>query len=293
MDDDKIREKAKDITTKLNGKYPGIISEEVVSLFLSDLYSSEYSTSEIDAKIDESVARVVKSYTGRKNRNRDRSLERQYDLNEMFNCRIMNDTLHIHVVSESVKEDIAKLGLRGFMEFSEERLRDAFGKISGVIQLDENLDVQNIFAVSPLLKVSAVQALFRKYGFDAGMTKNEKFMEMFGTRKVGQALISRDKFLEMAQANNLSPVANGENSAKTEEDSAKDSGELQRMISESRESSMEQKQEMEQKSDNKVLVKEMSSNNSGEGGYGTVLGVVLSIISVSFILAGLILGLLS
>lgn len=237
---------------------------------------------EIEKKIDEGVKRVVSSYTKR-SRRRDKSLERHYDLNEMFDCRITNNTLHIHVVPKSVKEDIAKMGFKKFIGLSDEMLFDAFCKISDVIQLEENLNIENIFAVSPLLKVSAVQALFRKYDFEVRMTKREEFIEMFGTKKVGEATIKRDKFMAM--------VNERMSTKKMENEVVNDELELEKMLNESEEANTEEKQAVEQKSDNKVLVKKRETSN--EEGYGTVFGVVLVIISITFILSGLFIRMLS
>ena len=67
MDELEVRKRANEIATSLNNKYPGIIHEDVVNLFLSDLYNSELSDVEINEKIDAAIERVVKSYTDRKN----------------------------------------------------------------------------------------------------------------------------------------------------------------------------------------------------------------------------------
>ena len=282
MNELEIRKRAVDITSNLNEKYPGIIHEDVVNLFLTDLYDSDLSDAEIEKKIDEGINRVVSRYVGR-NRRRDKSLERYYDLNEMFDCRITNNTLHIHVVPKSVKEDIARVGLKKFIGISDERLFDAFCKISDIIQLEENLHIENVFAVSPLLKVSAVQALFRNYGFEVGMTKNIEFIEMFGTKKVGEAIIKRDKFMTMVSERKLAKMM--------ENEVVNDELELEKMLNETEEAKEEKKQVVEEKSDNKVLVKKRESSN--EGGYGTVFGVVLVIISITFILSGLFIRMLS
>lgn len=282
MNELEIRKRAVDITSNLNEKYPGIIHEDVVNLFLTDLYDSDLSDAEIEKKIDEGINRVVSRYVGR-NRRRDKSLERYYDLNEMFDCRITNNTLHIHVVPKSVKEDIARVGLKKFIGISDERLFDAFCKISDIIQLEENLHIENVFAVSPLLKVSAVQALFRNYGFEVGMTKNIEFIEMFGTKKVGEAIIKRDKFMTMVSERKLAKMS--------ENEVVNDELELEKMLNEAEEAKEDKKQVVEEKSDNKVLVKKRESSN--EGGYGTVFGVVLVIISITFILSGLFIRMLS
>lgn len=282
MNELEIRKRAVDITSKLNEKYPGIIHEDIVNLFLTDLYDSDLSDAEIEKKIAEGINRVVSRYVGR-NRRRNKSLESHYDLNEMFDCRITNNTLHIHVVPKSVKEYIARVGLKKFIGISDERLFDAFCKISDIIQLEENLHIENVFAVSPLLKVSAVQALFRNYGFEVGMTKNIEFIEMFGTKKVGEAIIKRDKFMTMVSERKLAKMM--------ENEVVNDELELEKMLNETEEAKEEKKQVVEEKSDNKVLVKKRESSN--EGGYGTVFGVVLVIISITFILSGLFIRMLS
>ena len=82
MDDLEIRKRASAIAKELNDKYPGIIHEDVVNLFLSDLYNSDLSSDEINQKVDDAVERVVKSYTNRHNRRFDEKNE-----NRNFNKR--------------------------------------------------------------------------------------------------------------------------------------------------------------------------------------------------------------
>ena len=282
MDDLEIRKRASAIAKELNDKYPGIIHEDVVNLFLSDLYNSDLSSDEINQKVDDAVERVVKSYTNRHNRRFDEKNERHYDLNDMFDCRITGNTLHIHVVPKSVKAEIKEMGLKDFLAISDEKLFDAFNRIADIIQLDENLGIKNIFAVSPLLKVSAVQKLFRNYDFDVRMTRNEEFMKMFGTKRVGEALISRKNFISMLDERN-------KNRCMEKDVVSEDALELEKMINESSEDKTKEVQDLDKKSDNKVYVK---TTNNSEGGYSSVVGVVLIIVSLSFILSGLMLGLL-
>ena len=87
--------------------------------------------------------------------------------------------------------------------YTEEKLVDAFGKIGYIIQQPENTNIETIFAVSPLLKARFLQKMFHKYDFESSLCDNPYIIEMFKTDRIGQAIISRNKFLTMLEERNI------------------------------------------------------------------------------------------
>lgn len=126
--------------------------------------------------------------------------EKHYSLNELLDCRITNKTLHIHVVPKTVKEDMKQMGIRKYTEYAEERLEDALARIYDIIVKEEQ-DIQTIFAVSPLLSHNFIKKMFEKHGFNTSTEPNEMFEKMFPDKKIGQAIIKRDKFIQIQEQN--------------------------------------------------------------------------------------------
>ena len=182
---------------ELNSEYPGIVSIDSVNEYYDKLSTSKYSKEELTTMIDQNKERVIKHYLNNKSNMERISQEKLYELNDLFNCRVSNDTLHIHVVPVSIKKELAEMGLKKYLEFAEVKLLDAFSKIYDILCQDENNDIKTVFAVSPLLRVSIIQDLFRKFGFDAGLTDSELFKSMFNSDRVGQAIISKEKFMTL------------------------------------------------------------------------------------------------
>ena len=163
--------------------------KQVYDLFIN----SDKSNEEIKLEIDV----LVKNYISRMNNQNDISKEKHYDLNELFDCRISSNTLHIHIVPKSVKEDIAAVGgIKNYVNNAEIMLDDALSKIVGILNEPENENIENVYAVSPTLKLSILRDLFARKGFTVGFTDKEAFRKMFNTDKIGEALISREEFIE-------------------------------------------------------------------------------------------------
>ncbi len=169
--------------------------------FVLDKYSSsDKSIEEIKKEIDELVQQFIENYRKRQQELLKRKQEeKEKQLNDLFNCRISNNTLHIHVVPESVKEDIIKAG--GIKKYLDNvvtpNLDDALTKIVDILKDPQNQMVSNVFAVSPLLRLPQVQEIFSKRGFSTGINNNEIFKKMFDNAKIGDALISKEKLLSL------------------------------------------------------------------------------------------------
>ncbi len=181
---------------ELNKQYPGMILKESIENYYNKLSTTLYSKEDLIKEIDEMKQKVIERYLKKKD---IPSKERKYELNDLFNCRTTDDVIHIHVVPVSIKKELSEMGVRGYLKFAEDKLLDAFSKLVGILELEENKNIKTVFAVSPLLKMGFVQELFKKYGFDVSMTKEPYFKKMFNTEKIGQAKISKEKFLQLAK----------------------------------------------------------------------------------------------
>lgn len=198
-----IKDYVEETIKELNEQYPGIIAIDSMNQFIKTLQISTMDKEQIIDIINTRKEEAIKNYQHASN-NQNKILEEpHYDLNELFDCRIANNTLHIHVVPKTVKDAITEMGLRNYLNYSEEKLVDAFGKIGNIIIQPENANIETIFAVSPLLKSRRLQAMFQKYSFDTSMTDNPYFIEMFKTPNIGQASISRNNFLNMLEEKNI------------------------------------------------------------------------------------------
>lgn len=182
-----------EIANNLNKDIPNFINEEKINRAIEMYSNSEKDFEIIKNEITELVNKMIKEY----NNKREMVSEKHYELNDFFDCRISNNTLHIHIVPPALDSYIAKMGLREFYKFVDKKLEDVLPKISSILQSPDNLNVRTVFAVSKLLRTRESQEMFRKYGFDASMSNNEKFIEMFNEKRIGQASISRDKFLAL------------------------------------------------------------------------------------------------
>ena len=189
---------------KLNEQYPGIVSSDKANIFIRVVQETNITQEEIERLVTEKEKQVIENY--QKLRNSTMS-EVHYDLNELFDCRITNNTLHIHVVPKSVKAEIKNMGLKKYLKYADSRLVDAFTRIGDIIQLPENDNIETIFAVSPLLKHKTIQGLFRKYQFDVKKSDNPYFISMFKTDDIGEASIPRDKFLAMLNENTQKDIS--------------------------------------------------------------------------------------
>lgn len=131
--------------------------------------------------------------------------QKHYDLNDLFDCRITNDCLHMHVVPKSVREDMANAGgpTRYLNDVVAPKLEEALNKVVEILESEEK-DINTVAAISPTLRLA--QNLFREKGFDVGETTDEKFTKMFGDSKVFMATISRDKLIELQTKKNKEEV---------------------------------------------------------------------------------------
>lgn len=169
--------------------------DKVINQYTNSSKSFDVIKQELDKLVEEKLEELRKRQEFFK-RGQQQS-EKHYDLNDLFDCRISNNTLHIHVVPKSIEEDIKKVGLRNYFKIVEEKLEDAFKKIPNILNDPSNRDVQSVFAVSPLLKVSMAQEIFRNFGFDVEMSDNPIFQEMFDGKRIGQAKMSKEKFMQL------------------------------------------------------------------------------------------------
>lgn len=121
--------------------------------------------------------------------------QKHYDLNDLFDCRITGNCLHIHVVPSSIKEDMMTAGgpTKYLNDVVTPKLDDALNKVVDILNNYEK-DINVIVAVSPTLRLS--QDLFRKEGFDVSQTKEEMFIKMFGDKEIYKAVISREDLLK-------------------------------------------------------------------------------------------------
>lgn len=122
-------------------KYGNIITNEQIKKAIDKFSNSQEDIQIIRQQIDLGIERIIKRYLSIMQNN-----ERHYELNNMFDCRITNDTLHIHVVSKSLQEDIQKMGLKKFIDFMDVKLQDALTHIPIILNYSENENIKNIFA---------------------------------------------------------------------------------------------------------------------------------------------------
>lgn len=131
--------------------------------------------------------------------------EVHYDLNDLFDCRITNDCLHIHVVPKSVKEDMAQAGgpTKYLSDVVAPKLDDALDKVVDILNTKEQ-GINTVAAISPTLRLA--QKLFVERGFDVGETTDEKFVQMFGDSRIFIATIPRDKLIKLQEEKKNKPV---------------------------------------------------------------------------------------
>ncbi len=294
----------KDVTSKLKKRYRGIISDKQVENFIQEISKLDCSEEELVSMVESTKERVIDAYANYMRLNQPFVEEKKFALNDLFACTITNDVLHIHVVPVSVKEDIFKRGPTKFFSFVEQQLGDAFTKIGTLLNTSEFSNITEVYAVSNLFRKNRYRELFSSSGFDVELTDNEFLQERFGKKELYEAVISREKFLSLYGRgeygdsmndnifnNDINTTDNNTNDVSTVDYS--DDKELDAMFSSVNSGSqvVEKSGSTDVKSDQKVLVK--TNNHFDDGGYGSVFGVVLVIISISFILAALFIQMLS
>lgn len=139
-----------------------------------------------------------------------------YDLNDLFDCRVSHNTLHIHVVPKSVREDMANAGgpTKYVNDVVAPKLDDALDKVVKILDTDEK-DVTTVAAISPTLRLA--QNLFRERGFDVGETNDEKFVRMFGDSRIFMATIPKERLIELQKEKQTQQIPIQENPVVTTE----------------------------------------------------------------------------
>ena len=139
-----------------------------------------------------------------------------YDLNDLFDCRVSHNTLHIHVVPKSVREDMANAGgpTKYVNDVVAPKLDDALDKVVKILDTDEK-DVTTVAAISPTLRLA--QNLFRERGFDVGETNDEKFVRMFGDTRIFMATIPKERLIELQTKKETEQIPIQENPVVTTE----------------------------------------------------------------------------
>lgn len=158
--------------------------KELSSSKYEERYQKELTSSQYEEQHQKKLEEVTK--------------EKHYPLNELLDCRITNDTLHIHVIPKSVKEDMDQMGNRQYFEYANERLDNALSEVYTIITTQEP-NIQNIFAVSPLLSHNIIKKMFENQGFNTSIKPDKIFEEMFPGEKIGQAIIKRDAFIQIQE----------------------------------------------------------------------------------------------
>ena len=126
-----------------------------------------------------------------------KKLFRKYDrepLTEHFCCEWSHRCCHIHVVQDSVREEMATCGRKAFFEKISSELDDAFRIIAS--RMYKHPLANGVFAVSPTLKMKSLQREFSAKGFEVSKTTNASLLRLFPDETVFQAWIKRKEFLE-------------------------------------------------------------------------------------------------
>ena len=178
-----------EVVENLNAQNPGLIDDKKIAQAKAMFSSSEKPFEEVKEEIDSLAGRMVGE--------RERGIEEaHYDLTDFFDCRVSHDTLHLHVVPKSVKEEMARLGKRAYFAYAEKELGEALELIPSILEAKENKNVKSVFAVSKLLRLPLAQDMFIRKGFTVEEATDPYFREMFHTDRLVQARMSREKFLE-------------------------------------------------------------------------------------------------
>ena len=128
-----------------------------------------------------------------------------YDLNDLFDCRITDDCLHMHVVPKSVREDMAQAGgpTSYLNNVVAPKLDDALDKVVDILNTKEQ-GINTVAAISPTLRLA--QKLFVERGFDVGETHDERFVQMFGDSRIFTATIPREKLIKLQEEKKNKPI---------------------------------------------------------------------------------------
>ena len=149
-------------------------------------------------EITEDMVKIIEEMKKSHDRQEQIKSEKHYDLNDLFDCRVSENCLHIHVVPKDVRADITNAGgpTKYINDVVAPKLDDALSKIADILNTEEK-DVTVVAAISPTLRLA--QQLFADRGFDVGETNNPKFIEMFNQDRIFKATIDRDKLLAIVK----------------------------------------------------------------------------------------------
>lgn len=142
----------------INEQYGDIIKEDQRNKAIFMYKDSDKTIDQIKAELDELVKELIKNYL--KGQQKVEEKEKHYNLNDFFDCRISNNTLHIHVVPKNIKDDISRLGLGEYYKYVDEKLSDALSKIPAILKEPSNKNIKSVFAVSKLLRTSNAKKIF-------------------------------------------------------------------------------------------------------------------------------------
>ena len=168
---------------ELNEYYIGIIGVEKLNAYIETLMDLDLSNTEILKIIDEDKAKLIEEYIDMIENKKIGMNDNYYVLNDLFCYIITNDVLHIHVIPKSVKRQIDDVGIKSYLEKTEELLQDVFVKIAEILNLEKNSNVNMIFAVSRLLHSKHVKPIFEKYDFHVKTSDKQYFVNRFKTKK--------------------------------------------------------------------------------------------------------------
>ena len=127
-------------------------------------------------------------------------------INELISYGVSNSTLHIHIVPTDVKNMLNSEGLKQ----ANLKLIEALETIKTRPEIKDD-NIKTIFAVSPILRLGALQEMFKKLGFSVSQTKSEKFLQIFPNAKsVYQASLPKSMLLSPEYAERALTAMQGE-----------------------------------------------------------------------------------
>ena len=122
-------------------------------------------------------------------------------LNDLISYGISGNTIHIHVVPDDLHSMLSSKGMQEGTRY----LIDALEQIKQLIQSEEYGYIENVFAVSPIMR-RPITDIFERLGFATKTKKMEEvpndedlkyFYEMFKGKgkKLGRAILTREQLL--------------------------------------------------------------------------------------------------
>ncbi len=188
----------------LYGRFSHLFSESVEDLKRKAVDRYLYTNLTYDDITKEMISIIERKKQEKEKKLQEKEIpkeeQKHYDLNDLFDCRVSNNTLHIHVVPKSVREEMANAGgpTKYLNDVVAPKLDDALDKVVEILDTDESLkDVSTVAAISPTLRLA--QNLFKERGFEVGETNEEKFVRMFGDTRIFMATIPKDKLIELQE----------------------------------------------------------------------------------------------